>query len=125
MPKRLTETERDPAEDWLEEQTQNQRLTQAEKSRNASRNASIATNAKWAKTDRVAGTAKARRKWLESFEDQVDPDRTLPAAERARRAESAKRAYFTQLSAKAAKARQAKRIAKAAEQHDELGVVAS
>lgn len=125
MPKRLTETERDPAEDWLEEQNQNQRLTQAEKSRNASINASIASRTRWSKEDGVEGTAKARRAFLDQFEDQVDPDRTLSAAERARRAESAKRAYFTRLSKKAAEARQAKRIAKAAEQQDELGVVAS
>lgn len=78
---------------------------------NRSRNAAIAAHAKWSKTDRIEGTAKARRASLDRFEDQVDPDRKLPSAERARRAESAKKAYFTQLSAKAAKARQAKRAA--------------
>ncbi|CAN5898656.1 hypothetical protein BH23ACT5_BH23ACT5_10360 [soil metagenome] len=39
------------------------------------------------------------------FEDQVDPDRVLLPAERARRAEHAKKAYFTRLALKSAQAR--------------------
>lgn len=50
-------------------------------------------------------TANARAKFLERFVDQVDPDRTLPEAERLRRAESARKAYFTQLAYKSARAR--------------------
>ena len=39
------------------------------------------------------------------FEDQVDPDRTLAPAERAKRVESARKAYFTRLAFLAAKAK--------------------
>jgi hypothetical protein len=42
-------------------------------------------------------TAAARSAFLARFESQVDPDRLLPEAERLRRAEMAKRAYFTRL----------------------------
>ena len=42
---------------------------------------------------------------LRKFEDQVDPDRTLAPEERAKRAESARKAFYTALSAKAVKAR--------------------
>jgi hypothetical protein len=50
-------------------------------------------------------TAAARRTFLDSFERQVDPDGLLPPAERARRAEAARRAHMTALSLKAAQAR--------------------
>ena len=50
-------------------------------------------------------TAKARESFLARFEDEVDPDRRLPADERLRRAEHARKAYFTQLALKSAKAR--------------------
>jgi len=56
-------------------------------------------------------TAEARRSFLSRFEDEVDPERLLPEAERARRAAAAKRAYFTKLayrSAQVRKRRQAK-----------------
>ncbi len=39
------------------------------------------------------------------FERQVDPDGTLPEAERRRRAEAAKKAYFLGLALKSTKAR--------------------
>ena len=47
--------------------------------------------------DPVETTAAARSAFLARFEAQVDPDRQLPEAERLRRAEMAKRAYFTRL----------------------------
>ena len=50
-------------------------------------------------------TAKARATFLGRFEDQVDPGKTLPPAERARRAEAAKRAYFTRLALRSSQAR--------------------
>jgi len=50
-------------------------------------------------------TAPARRAFHERFERQVDPDGTLPPAERARRAEAARKAYFTRLALKSAQAR--------------------
>lgn len=43
------------------------------------------------------------------FEPQVDPDRRLPDGERRRRAEAAKKAYFTGLALKSSKARRAQR----------------
>ena len=54
-------------------------------------------------------TASARRSFLARFEDQVDPARILPEAERSRRAEAARRLYFTQLAYRSAKARKKKR----------------
>ena len=50
-------------------------------------------------------TAPARRAFMDRFEDQVDPNRVLPNVERQRRAEQAKKAYFTRLALKAVQAR--------------------
>lgn len=50
-------------------------------------------------------TRKAREAFLARFEREVDPEGRLPLAERIRRAELAKRAYFMGLAAKSAKAR--------------------
>lgn len=50
-------------------------------------------------------TAPARKAFLERFEREVDPEGKLDPDERARRAEHAKKAYFTRLALKAAKAR--------------------
>lgn len=67
--------------------------------------ARLAAHSRWAKEDPVQGTAAARKAALERFEKQVDPDGVLPPAERARRAESARKAYFTSLALKSARAR--------------------
>lgn len=57
----------------------------------------------------VRETTKAgRQAFLQRFIDEVDPDRTLPEAERTRRAESAKKAYFMRLAMKSAQARRSK-----------------
>ena len=50
-------------------------------------------------------TRKAREAFLGRFVDQVDPGRVLPEAERVRRAESARRAYFAKLAYLSASAR--------------------
>jgi hypothetical protein len=50
-------------------------------------------------------TEAARDKFNQGFLDAVDPDRTLPEVERHRRAEHAKKAYFTKLARKSAQAR--------------------
>ena len=50
-------------------------------------------------------TANARLAFRDRFARQVDPDRVLPEAERQRRAECARKAYYTALAAKSAKAR--------------------
>ncbi len=66
----------------------------------------IAAHESWARTpDRSARTANARKAMLDKFEHQVDPDGTLPAAERARRAEHARKAHFKRLALKSARAR--------------------
>lgn len=68
--------------------------------------ARIAAHESWANTvDPSARTAPARRAALDRFERQVDPDGVLPPADRARRAEHARKAYFTRLAFKSAKAR--------------------
>jgi hypothetical protein len=74
--------------------------------------AQVAAHTRWAHTaDRQAATAAARSKFLERFEREVDPNNELDPAERARRAESAKKAHFLRLAAKSAAARKAKRAA--------------
>lgn len=50
-------------------------------------------------------TAPARRAFLDRFERQVDPDGTLEPEERQRRADAARRAYFTGLALRSARAR--------------------
>ncbi|GAA0986894.1 hypothetical protein ENKNEFLB_01939 [Nocardioides aquaticus] len=68
--------------------------------------ASIAANSRWAQeTDRAAATRPARDAFERRFLDEVDPDRSLPDGERARRAENARKAYFHRLALKSAQAR--------------------
>lgn len=50
-------------------------------------------------------TANARATFLSRFEDEVDPGRVLPSAERQRRARYARMAYFAQLALKSRDAR--------------------
>jgi hypothetical protein len=50
-------------------------------------------------------TKKARAAFATRFEREVDPDGLLPPAERARRAEAARRAYFTRLALRSSQAR--------------------
>jgi len=58
-------------------------------------------------------TATARAGFLARFEREVDPDSALDPAERRRRAEHARRAYFIRLSLAALEARRARRAAQA------------
>jgi hypothetical protein len=68
--------------------------------------AQIAAHESWARTpDRSARTANARKAMLDKFERQVDPDGKLPPAERAKRAEHARKAHFKRLALKSAQAR--------------------
>ena len=73
--------------------------------------ARIAAHSKWAHADPVQGTAAARKAALERFERQVDPEGVLTAAERATRAQHARKAHFTRLALASAKARRARRRA--------------
>jgi hypothetical protein len=54
-------------------------------------------------------TAKARAAFLAAFERQADPEGRLPAAERQRRAQQLRSAYFARLALASAKARRIKR----------------
>jgi hypothetical protein len=66
----------------------------------------IAAHESWARTEnRSARTAPARQAAFDKFERQVDPDQKLLPAERARRAEHARKAYFAQLALKSAQSR--------------------
>jgi hypothetical protein len=77
-------------------------LTQSEKSLRSK----IAAHESWGHTDdRSARTSNGRRAFLDRFEKQADPNNELTAAERARRAESLKNAYFARLALKSAKSR--------------------
>lgn len=73
--------------------------------------ATAAAHAMHAEHDRRATTAKARSTFMQRFEDQVDPDRTLPEDERLRRAESARKAHFASLAYKRERAKSRKRSA--------------
>jgi hypothetical protein len=60
----------------------------------------------WARTaDPSARTARGRAAANKRFEDEVDPGRVLPEAERRRRAEYARQAFMVDLSRRAVKAR--------------------
>ena len=50
-------------------------------------------------------TAPARAAFMSRFEVEVDPAGTLAPAERARRAEAARKAYFTRMALKSAQSR--------------------
>ena len=50
-------------------------------------------------------TRAARAAFLRGFEERVDPDHVLPLAERARRAEAARKEHFARLALKSAQAR--------------------
>jgi hypothetical protein len=70
-----------------------------------SQRARIAGLVKHSKYDSRESTAPARAAFLAKFTDEVDPDRVLPEAERNRRAEAARKAYFARLAFRSAKAR--------------------
>jgi len=66
----------------------------------------VAAHESWAKTpDRAARTAPARKALLDRFEREVDPKGELTPAERAVRAEHARKAYFARLAFKSAQSR--------------------
>jgi hypothetical protein len=69
--------------------------------------ARIAAHASWAKpADRTARTRPAADAFTARFEREVDPDGELEPAERLRRAESAKKAYFQRLALASSRARE-------------------
>ncbi len=85
--------------------------------------ARIASHTRWAHVDdRVAATAPARKAAFDRFEREVDPTGSLDPQERARRAESARKAYFARLALKSHQARRARRKAEELEQELEEGL---
>lgn len=85
--------------------------------------ASIAAHESWAHTeDRSARTAPARAALMARFEREADPEGTLLPAERARRAEHLRRAYFQRLALKSAQSRRRAREASAAAEAAEAGL---
>jgi hypothetical protein len=73
--------------------------------------ARLAAHTLHAKVDSREHTASARRAFLDRFEREVDPDGVLPEAERKRRAEHARKAYFAALALKSSQARARKAAA--------------
>ncbi|CAN5907527.1 hypothetical protein BH23ACT2_BH23ACT2_15380 [soil metagenome] len=76
-------------------------LTPSERSTRAS----IAGATRWAHTDRRQASADARRRQMAKYEALVDPDGQLDPAERAARADNARKADMQRLALKSAKAR--------------------
>jgi hypothetical protein len=71
--------------------------------------ARLAAHSMHARHDAQETTTAAGAAFLARFEAEVDPDGVLPPDERRRRAEHARRAYFTRLALASAKARRSKR----------------
>src|SRR5690606_34011712 len=82
----------------------------------ASQIARLAVHVRWAACeDRTAATAAARAAFAARFEREVDPEGKLPPAERARRAQLAKSAFYRRLALKSAQVRRARAAAKRSE----------
>jgi hypothetical protein len=75
--------------------------------------ARVGAHARAAQYDGRQVTEAGRAAFLRSFETQVDPDGLLPPAERARRAEAARKSYMLGLALKSAKTRRARRKSRA------------
>jgi hypothetical protein len=73
--------------------------------------ARLAAHTMHARNDAQATTAKARAAFLARFERQADPEGLLPPAERQRRAQQLRSAYFAQLALASAKARRTRQVA--------------
>jgi hypothetical protein len=85
----------------------NEPASQAERSLRAR----LAAYALHAQRDPRETTANGRAAFLARFDREVDPEGLLEPDERRRRAEQARRAYFTRLALASAKARRGKRAA--------------
>ncbi len=72
--------------------------------------ARAAAYASWAATSDPSARGRPGQAALRSrFEREVDPDGVLPSAERARRAEAARKAFFARLALASSKARAARK----------------
>jgi hypothetical protein len=75
--------------------------------------ASIAAHTGWATTaDRTARTEPGRQAMLEKFARQVDPDNQLTPAERAKRVENARKAFYQRIAFQSVKARRRRAAAR-------------
>jgi hypothetical protein len=73
--------------------------------------ARAAAHASWARTpDPAARTEPGRLAFLDRFERDVDPTGALDPADRRRRAEHARKAYFTLLALRSAMVRRARHV---------------
>lgn len=71
-----------------------------------------ASHVRWSReADRTKATAPARAGLQAKFERQVDPEGVLDPVERAKRAESARKAYYAELTRKSIAARRRKKAA--------------
>lgn len=70
--------------------------------------ARLAAHTLHSKVDSRVHTQPAREAFLARFEREVDPDRLLSDVERKRRADAARKAYFTSLAFKSSKTRRRK-----------------
>ena len=75
---------------------------------NSSLSGSIGANSRWSKEDPTEQGRILQAGFERRFIDEVDPNRELPEAERARRVECAKKAYYQRLALASAKARKAR-----------------
>ncbi len=83
-------------------------LTPAERSLRAR----IGAYAMHARNDPRQTTAAARLAFLKRFELEVDPHRRLAAPDRLRRAEAARKAYFSRLAYQSARRRNRRRVSR-------------
>ena len=84
--------------------------------------ARVAAHSRWAQVpDRSAATAPGRKAAMDRFERLVDPDGTLAPAERAKRAENARKAHFSRMALLSVQARKARRLAEELEQQVQDG----
>jgi hypothetical protein len=75
----------------------------------------IGAHESWARTEnRSARTLPARLAMLAKFEREVDPEGLLLPAERARRAENARKAHFQRMALKSVRARRRRAMGSAA-----------
>jgi hypothetical protein len=81
------------------------RMTPAQRSLRAR----VAAHERWAKQDPRAGTQRARDAANARFEHLADPDNSLSPEERARRAESLRRAHFLKMALASSRARRRNR----------------
>ncbi len=71
--------------------------------------ARIAASVRWSREDPSATAARGQAGLIDRFRREVDPDGTLPEAERERRAQSAYRAHMSRLALASSKARGARK----------------